>query len=219
MNLRVCSTCKNEFPETEFFKDKSRPDGLDPRCKACAAERNKKYRANNSEKLKLYKQQYHIKNRDEICKKLKERYYKYHETAMLQSKKYREEHREELRIKAINYRIENAEIIKTKQREYNKTPKGKLNDSRHGHKRRCLSKQTPCTLTLIQWEKIIESQGNKCAICGKRFCKSRPPTKDHIIPLSKGGGLTFENVQALCKSCNSSKQNKLDHSKLVTWIN
>jgi 5-methylcytosine-specific restriction endonuclease McrA len=43
-------------------------------------------------------------------------------------------------------------------------------------------------------------------------------TQDHIIPVSRGGGLTFENIQALCKSCNSSKNAKLDKSFITVWI-
>jgi 5-methylcytosine-specific restriction endonuclease McrA len=53
---------------------------------------------------------------------------------------------------------------------------------------------------------------------GKTFTKKRFPTRDHIVPCSKGGGLTFENVQALCHSCNSTKRDKLDHTKIVTWL-
>lgn len=32
--------------------------------------------------------------------------------------------------------------------------------------------------------------------------------QDHILPVSKGGGLTQDNVQALCRSCNASKSDK-----------
>jgi 5-methylcytosine-specific restriction endonuclease McrA len=33
-------------------------------------------------------------------------------------------------------------------------------------------------------------------------------TKDHVIPLSKGGNSTFSNLVSCCKACNSYKDNK-----------
>lgn len=34
-------------------------------------------------------------------------------------------------------------------------------------------------------------------------------TKDHIIPVSKGGKNTLENYQTMCRKCNVQKGNKL----------
>ena len=59
--------------------------------------------------------------------------------------------------------------------------------------------------TLKEWNKLKEDFGNICAICGK----DKPLTKDHIIPLSKGGTDFIWNIQPLCRNCNSKKWNKL----------
>lgn len=43
---------------------------------------------------------------------------------------------------------------------------------------------------------------NSCTKCGK---KQSYLAADHIIPVSKGGPTTWENIQPLCRSCNSKK--------------
>lgn len=59
--------------------------------------------------------------------------------------------------------------------------------------------------TLQEWERLKTKYDNKCAICGK-YTKL---TKDHIIPLSKGGNNYISNIQPLCRNCNSKKNNKI----------
>lgn len=49
--------------------------------------------------------------------------------------------------------------------------------------------------------KIIRDIGGLCAICKT----TEKLTVDHIIPLSKGGSNDLNNLQILCKSCNSKK--------------
>lgn len=56
------------------------------------------------------------------------------------------------------------------------------------------------------WDDIKDVWGNACAYCGD---KSSHLTQDHVIPLSRGGQDEIGNVVPACKSCNSSKGNKL----------
>lgn len=48
---------------------------------------------------------------------------------------------------------------------------------------------------------VLERDGNKCVQCGTvdDLCM------DHIWPWSRGGLDTYENLQTLCRSCNSRK--------------
>ena len=47
-----------------------------------------------------------------------------------------------------------------------------------------------------------------CQYCGDRF-QPQDLTFDHVIPRSKGGRTTWENVVTSCSACNLAKGNKL----------
>ena len=52
----------------------------------------------------------------------------------------------------------------------------------------------------LRWE-VLERDNFTCLRCGSR----RHLEADHIIPESKGGPATLENLQTLCASCNQRK--------------
>lgn len=54
-------------------------------------------------------------------------------------------------------------------------------------------------------ENIYRRDGGKCAYCGN----SRDLTIDHILPKSKGGLNTWENMVTCCSRCNVIKGDKL----------
>ena len=53
---------------------------------------------------------------------------------------------------------------------------------------------------------ILLRDDETCQYCGKR---SRDLTLDHIIPRSRGGQSTWENLVACCRACNGRKGNRL----------
>ena len=68
----------------------------------------------------------------------------------------------------------------------------------------------------ITLKKLIKRDGLRCAICGEmcdlndrsygKWCGAKYPSIDHIYPLSKGGGNTWDNVQIAHIICNSRKE-------------
>ena len=55
----------------------------------------------------------------------------------------------------------------------------------------------------LRWE-VWERDNFTCQICGSR----QYLTIDHIVPESKGGKTEKDNLQTLCKACNSRKGNR-----------
>ena len=44
-----------------------------------------------------------------------------------------------------------------------------------------------------------------------QYCGSAAENVDHVMPRSRGGTHTWDNVVAACKRCNSRKENRLPH--------
>jgi 5-methylcytosine-specific restriction endonuclease McrA len=54
---------------------------------------------------------------------------------------------------------------------------------------------------------VFARDGWECQYCGSRGTL----TVDHVIPRSKGGGSTWENIVASCAPCNRRKGDRLPH--------
>ena len=60
------------------------------------------------------------------------------------------------------------------------------------------------TINPILTAKVIDRDNNRCRWCG--FANStRQLEADHIVPESKGGETTLDNLQCLCSACNKIK--------------
>jgi hypothetical protein len=67
--------------------------------------------------------------------------------------------------------------------------------------REYLTRTTEGHLTLDEWMQIQRDYHGLCALC----LLPQPLTVDHIKPLKLGGKHSWENVEPLCRPCNSSK--------------
>ena len=61
-----------------------------------------------------------------------------------------------------------------------------------------------------QWDALQESWGG-CAYCGT---SSKQLQRDCVLPISRGGRYTLDNVVPACASCNTSKCNE----EVTTWM-
>lgn len=83
------------------------------------------------------------------------------------------------------------------------------NPDKHCHKqaaRRARVRGADGSHTLQEWQGLCEAHGHRCVHCGR---DDSPLTRDHIVPVSKGGSDFIANIQPLCRVCNCRKGAKL----------
>ena len=181
--------------------------------------KSRKWREANREKTRAYAKNYYQENKDKV-KAYKNEYHKINKDKEKEyRKKFRQENKERLNLAHKAYRKSNAEYRAKRNRRateyaklWSKTPVGKLlrklASARGKQKRRERNRQVINDLTKQDVIMLLDVQNNQCAKCYTEFSEVNPFTLDHILPLSKGGGLTRKNTQLLCHSCNSSKGTK-----------
>lgn len=59
-------------------------------------------------------------------------------------------------------------------------------------------------LTAEQWQALVAEWGLACAYCG---ATGRALQRDCVLPISRGGRYSLDNVVPACASCNTSKCN------------
>lgn len=78
----------------------------------------------------------------------------------------------------------------------------------------------PCPVTVEELRQLVyDAYGSKCKYCDK-LITIKTMAFDHIIPISKGGDSSKENLQVICKTSNTMK-GSLDESNfllVLEWL-
>ena len=82
------------------------------------------------------------------------------------------------------------------------------NDSADSVNIKCLGRDPSLRLRY----QVLKRDNFSCCLCGASPAKDPSVTLhiDHIIPWSKGGQTTLDNLQTLCSKCNLGKSNQAD---------
>ena len=139
-----------------------------------------------------------------MCKECRREYRKRYPPAEY-SKKYHKDYNKTYRLSKRGKERYNA---------YRKSEKGILAIRMGSHRRRIreVCPEGVRKLTGEDWALILKYYENECAYCCK---KTHRLEIEHVIPLSKGGFDSFDNITVSCKSCNSSKRDRILWSEWV----
>jgi 5-methylcytosine-specific restriction endonuclease McrA len=187
-----CSTkCKEKArPKTEKRRNQKRESYKNhyQKNKTSILEKNKKWFSSNPGRHRGYISKYKETNADMLRRK---------------ARQYAQENRD----KRIEYKKQYRERFPEKNQQWVKEnlEKVRLNARRGNHKRRSNKARNGGSFTSTEWLDLLNRYEHKCLCCGE---KNIVLSIDHVIPISKGGINSIENIQPLCSSCNSRKGNK-----------
>ena len=204
-------------------------------CKICKLETTRLWRENNKERVQAYVEE----NREKKNKRSKERYQENKDSIkpwqkehrakpevkaknQAQYKIYYEENKEKESARKQKWFAENKEYMElyrefhaeryaAQKKKWNEDNYELVKDSQH--RRRAAKKNVK--YERIDLKGVFAECGMTCGICKERvdFRLKHPdpksPSIDHIIPLSKGGTHTYENVQLTHLVCNLRKSDKI----------
>lgn len=121
-------------------------------------------------------------------------------------KKWRRDNKEKWQEYKKEWKKRDPEKKRREDREWNKRHREYRNFM--DMIRRMRLKNIEGSFTLKEWRQKKKEFRYTCPICGRK----EPEIKlsiDHIIPITKNGTNWILNIQPLCRSCNSRKNNKV----------
>lgn len=219
MGTKMCIRCNATKPAVEFNKNNQQADGLTVYCKECLRtirkQWDRKYYA--SEKAKATAARYYYSEKGQATKKA---YRQSYELTPEQKERYRlaqRLHEQEDKYKKRMQRYwqsDKGKLAKAaKDKRYANTEKGKFAKHKTAIKRKHQIRTTDCTLTHQQWAEIKKRFNHKCAYCDREMQRLE---MDHVIPLSKGGPHTAQNIVPACRTCNAKKGGRLPESAAMS---
>lgn len=151
-------------------------------------ERNRQHAARWYKENAARRKEYQEQNKESITAKYKV-YYQQNRAEILRKKRLDDK--------------KNAERNKTRDRAYKRAHRALQNLHRDRHIARLHNAQG--FHTLQQWVARVAFFGWRCRYCGKALTL-KTLTKDHLIPLVRGGANWASNLAPACRSCNCSKR-------------
>ncbi len=221
---KICTGCDGEFPRTSdyFHRDKTKPDGFYPKCKSCKSAQAAAYFLKNAERILEKGAEWKRNNPDKVAAQVKawaknhperrkitiQRFKKNNPAKLTEyCRRWRETHREQYRSIDRAYRTKNRVATRQRGKEaYENNPERYRAYSRNRYAMVWSNGIHTADDVIQQYDK----QGGLCYWC------SEPVNQlyhvDHMIPVSRGGSNSHENIVIACPSCNQRK------SKLLPYV-
>jgi 5-methylcytosine-specific restriction endonuclease McrA len=210
-----CHRCHAVKERSAFQPSALRKDGTVGLCKACASADKKAYYRRNKQAICAHVRQYAATHRVVVLARKRtyfvrhyERFVAYRaarrEIARAYARDYYWDHREERAAYTKAYNAANRERLSRQKLLYTRTYPEKARQ--WVATRRARVAGAVGSYTAAEWQALCAAYDYRCLCCG---AANVPLTRDHVIPLTKGGRNDIANIQPLCRSCNSAKHDKI----------
>jgi 5-methylcytosine-specific restriction endonuclease McrA len=118
------------------------------------------------------------------------------------SRKWCEANPNRERERKQKYRKKNSDRERERKKKYRKD---NLDKARvHNQSRRARKAGNGGRFTVAEFQDLCNKYNYLCLCCREK----KKLEADHVIPVTKGGTSFIDNIQPLCRSCNSSKGTK-----------
>lgn len=194
---KVCTKCKVWRPVTRYLKRLASLDGYDSICKECRNAASRQWRAENKDRVAGLNQEFYKTNRAERLA--------YH-------RRYRQTNKERIKQLMSKFRRERPDYHRNYMRRWAQENVDKIRAKDNA--RRVFKMDRSDTFTAAEWQALKARYNYTCLRCGRREPEIKL-TVDHVVPISKGGAGTIDNIQPLCKPCNSAKHDAIIDYRLA----
>lgn len=187
---KICTKCKEWRPVTRYIKRLLSRDGYDSICNECRNTASRAWRAKNKDRVQELNREFYEANREERLN--------YH-------RQYRQANKGRFRQLMDKFRQENPDYHRNYMRQWAQEHPDKIRAKDNA--RRIFKMGKPASFTEAEWQALKAQYNYTCLRCGRQEPEIKL-TVDHIIPVSKGGAGTIDNIQPLCKPCNTAKHDR-----------
>lgn len=164
----------------DFAKCSKTRDGKQRWCRACFQAKNQEWRDKHGARIADY------------------------------NRRYKDENREAIQAQRVIYRRNNREKRAAYKREYRR----KYPEQHREEVRRRNSRIRSVESEEYTTRQVFERDSGICYLCGELLFLDVPHPErsfasiDHVVPISRGGADTLDNVRIACLSCNLRKNDK-----------
>lgn len=192
----ICNYCEIEFEPTHFNQRLCSAE-----CKKAAIKRAKQKYKETEKGIASNDRWIASERRDENEKRYRVQPHR-RKLSVLSSARYLEKHPEAQEKKR---EVDRLYAKSPDGRRANKQATARYRKTENGREVRRITKArrrgAVGSFSPVEWNALLAEHGYKCAHCES----SENIEIDHIVPIALGGTNTIDNVQPLCRSCNSSK--------------